>query len=176
VGRPPQPRSALFAKIIHTSLFIVLLTGTISCTGEGNSGTNSTKTISAPPGRELDYTRDLRFLNEDGGVISEIRVAVVDTDEKRNMGLMDVRDMPENRGMLFIFEKEAPLTFWMANTPLSLDIIYVNAQKEIVTIHTNTPPLSEKNFDSSSDAMYAIEVNAGYCLKYDIREGLKVDF
>ncbi len=92
------------------------------------------------------------------------------------MGLMDVRDLPQDRGMLFIFEREAPLTFWMANTPLSLDIIYVNKNKEIVTIHTNTPPLSEQNFDSSSDAMYAIEVNAGYCLRYDIREGLKVDF
>jgi uncharacterized protein len=153
----------------------LLLAGTISCTGGGNSET-TTSTSSTPPGRVLDYTRDLRFLEEDGSVISEIRVAVVDTDETRNMGLMDVRDMPENRGMLFIFEQEAPLTFWMANTPLSLDIIYVNAQKQIVTIHTNTPPLSEKNFDSSSDAMYAIEVNAGYCLKYDIREGLRVDF
>jgi uncharacterized protein len=165
----------LFAKTIHISLFVLLLAGTISCTGGGNSET-TTSTSSTPPGRVLDYTRDLRFLEEDGSVISEIRVAVVDTDETRNMGLMDVRDMPENRGMLFIFEQEAPLTFWMANTPLSLDIIYVNAQKQIVTIHTNTPPLSEKNFDSSSDAMYAIEVNAGYCLKYDIREGLRVDF
>jgi uncharacterized protein len=154
----------------------VLLAGTLSCTGGGTSDINSTTTSSTPPGRVLDYTRDLRFLNEDGSIISEIRVAVVDTDVTRNMGLMDVRDMPENRGMLFIFEKEAPLTFWMANTPLSLDIIYVNARREIVTIHTNTPPLSEKSFDSSSDAMYAIEVNAGYCLKYDIREGLKVDF
>jgi uncharacterized membrane protein (UPF0127 family) len=124
----------------------------------------------------LDYTRDVRFLNDDGSVISEIRVAVVDTDEERNMGLMDVRDLPQDRGMLFIFEREAPLTFWMANTPLSLDIIYVNKEKEIVTIHANTPPLSEQNFDSSSDAMYAIEVNAGYCLRHDIREGLKVDF
>jgi uncharacterized membrane protein (UPF0127 family) len=154
----------------------LLLAGTVSCTGGGNPESRSASSSSTPPGRVLEYTRDLRFLNEDGSVISEIRVAVVDTDEKRNMGLMDVRDMPENRGMLFVFDQEAPLTFWMANTPLSLDIIYVNALKQIVTIHTNTPPLSEKNFDSSSDAMYAIEVNAGYCLKYDIREGLKVDF
>lgn len=155
----------------------MLLTITLSCTGGVSSSTNSTNSVSdEPPGRVLDYTRDLRFLNEDGDMISEIRVAVVDTDEKRNMGLMDVRIMPENRGMLFIFEKEAPLGFWMANTPLSLDIIYVNAHKEIVTIHTNTSPLSEKKFYSSSDSMYAIEVNAGYCLKYDIREGLKVDF
>jgi len=166
----------LFAKTIHTIVFVLLLAGTVSCTGGGNPENRSISSTTIPPGRVLEYTRDLRFLDENGSVLSEIRVAVVDTDEKRNMGLMDVRDMPENRGMLFVFDQEAPLTFWMANTPLSLDIIYVNAQKEIVTIHTNTPPLSEKNFDSSSDAMFAIEVNAGYCLKYDIREGLKVDF
>lgn len=152
------------------------LIGTASCAGGGSSNLEPSATSTTPPGRTLDYTRDVRFLNDDSSVISEIRVAVVDNDETRNMGLMDVRDLPENRGMLFIFEREAPLTFWMANTPLSLDIIFVNAQKEIVTIHTNTPPMSEQNFDSSSDAMYAIEVNAGYCLKYDIREGLKVDF
>lgn len=152
------------------------LIGTASCAGGGSSSPEPSSTSTTPPGRTLDYTRDIRFLAEDGSIISEIRAAVVDNDETRNMGLMDVRDLPENRGMLFIFEREAPLTFWMANTPLSLDIIFVNAQKEIVTIHTNTPPMSEQNFDSSSDAMYAIEVNAGYCLKYDIREGLKVDF
>jgi uncharacterized protein len=166
----------LFANIKQLNFLVLLLAGTLSCTGGGNSTPGTATTSSIPAGRVLDYTQDVRFLNEDGNVISEIRVAVVDTDEERNMGLMDVREMPENRGMLFVFDKEAPLTFWMANTPLSLDIIYVNARKEIVTIHTNTPPLSEKNFDSSSNAMYAIEVNAGYCLKYDIREGLKVDF
>lgn len=157
-------------------MLALTLIGTISCAGGGSSSPETPPATTTPPGRTLDYTRDVRFLNEEGSVISEIRVAVVDNDESRNMGLMDVRDLPENRGMLFVFDREAPLTFWMANTPLSLDIIFVNAQKEIVTIHANTPPMSEKNFDSSSDAMYAIEVNAGYCLKYDIREGLKVDF
>ena len=151
--------------------------GIMSCSGSEKPSQSSSESAVAPiPGRTLEYTRDVRFLADDGSVISEIRVAVVDNDETRNMGLMDVRDLPENRGMLFVFEREAPLTFWMANTPLSLDIIFVNARKEIVTIHHNTPPLSEKNFDSSSNAMYAIEVNAGYCLKHDIREGLKVDF
>lgn len=129
-----------------------------------------------PAGRTLEYTQDIRFLDDQGEVISEIRAAVVDTDESRNMGLMDVRELPEDRGMLFVFDREAPLSFWMANTPLSLDIIFVNQAKEIVRIHANTPPLSEQNFESEADAMYAIEVNAGYCVRHDIREGLKVDF
>ena len=129
-----------------------------------------------PAGRTLEYTQDIRFLDDQGEVISEIRAAVVDTDESRNMGLMDVRELPEDRGMLFVFDREAPLSFWMANTPLSLDIIFVNEAKEIVRIHANTPPLSEQNFESEADAMYAIEVNAGYCVRHDIREGLTVDF
>jgi len=164
----------LFANTIRIAAFLTIIAGTFSCTG-GESPSPAAQTPQNT-GRTIEYVRDIRFLDEAGSVISEIKAAVVDTDEERNMGLMDVRSMPENRGMLFIFDREAPLSFWMANTPLSLDIIFVNQAKEIVRIHASTPPLSERNFNSDEDAMYAIEVNAGYCLRYDIREGLKVDF
>jgi uncharacterized protein len=154
-------------------LFIVLIAGATAC----SSDNRTQKSVSQKPtGRILDYTKEIHFLDNKGEKVSSILAAVVDTDEERNQGLMDVWQMPENNGMLFIFEYEAPLSFWMANTPLSLDIIFLNKDKEIVTIHSNTPPLSERQFESRENAMYVIEVNAGYCLKYDIREGLKVDF
>lgn len=154
-------------------LSLAVLTG---CGGNSENTTSQSETPRTKPGRTLDYTRNIQFLNEDSGVISEIRAAVVDDDDSRNMGLMDVHDLPENRGMLFVFHMQAPLSFWMANTPLSLDIIFVNKDFEIVRIHHSTPPYSEQSFESGSDAMYAIEVNAGYCVRHDIREGLKVAF
>jgi hypothetical protein len=153
---------------------VLIITGASSCSSD--TGTKQTSSSQTPRGRVLDYTKEIRFLDDKGNKISSIKAAVVDTDEERNQGLMDVWDMPENNGMLFVFDYEAPLSFWMANTPLSLDIIFLNKDKEIVNIHTNTPPLSERQFESKGNAMFVIEVNAGYSLKYDIREGLRVDF
>lgn len=108
--------------------------------------------------------------------MSSIDAAVADDSEERNQGLMDVRDLPKTKGMLFIFEKNEPRSFWMANTPLSLDIIFVNEQKEIVRIHHSTQPFSEKSITSEEPAKYVIETNAGYCISHDIQEGMKVHF
>jgi uncharacterized membrane protein (UPF0127 family) len=70
--------------------------------------------------------------------------------------------LAENQGMLFIFEDDAPRAFWMKNTVLSLDMIFVNSRNEIVTIHKNTTPYSEQSYESTKPAKYVIEVNAGY--------------
>lgn len=105
-----------------------------------------------------------------------MEVAVADDNHERNQGLMDVRDLPSSKGMLFIFDENQPRSFWMANTPLPLDIIFVNADKEIVRIHHNTQPFSEKSFASDEPAKYVVETNAGYCISHDIQEGTKVSF
>ena len=64
--------------------------------------------------------------------------------------------------MLFIFDNERPLSFWMKNTYIPLDIIYVNKSLEIVTIQENTMPLNEKPIPSEKPALFVVEVNAGY--------------
>lgn len=129
------------------------------------------QTESPLPSRTLDYTATVSFLNPDGSVISEIDAAVADNDRSRSEGLMDIHDLPETAGMLFIFEDEAPRSFWMASTPLSLDIFYVNEAMEIVRVHQNTPPYSHESIESELPAKYVIEVNAGYALRHDITEG-----
>lgn len=129
-----------------------------------------------PKGRSLDYSRKVTFLNEEGSTITTIEVAVADDEDERNMGLMDVNDLPEKKGMLFIFEEQQPLSFWMANTPLSLDIFFVNESMEIVRIHQNTRPFSEKNLTSEKPALYVIETNGGFSVSHDIQEGMKVSF
>ncbi|HEX6982180.1 MAG TPA: DUF192 domain-containing protein [Balneolaceae bacterium] len=110
----------------------------------------------------------------EGDTVSTIEVAVADTDQERSQGLMDVRELGESKGMLFIFEGEQPRSFWMANTPLPLDIIFVNAEGEIVRIHHSAKPFSEENFLSGEPAKYVVEVNAGYTIAHDIKEGMKV--
>jgi len=127
-------------------------------------------------GRVLDYTGTVTFLNADEKEITTIDVAVADTPEQRSLGLMDVRNMPAGKGMLFIFDREEPLSFWMANTPLPLDLIFVNRNKQIVRIHHNAQPFSERQFPSGAPAIYVVEVNAGFCIDNDITEGHHILF
>lgn len=126
--------------------------------------------------RTLDYERPISFLTVEGDTISTIEAAIADDDKKRSQGLMDVNELPATKGMLFIFDENKPRSFWMANTPLSLDIIFANADKTIVRIHHSTQPFSERNLTSEQPARYVIETNAGYCISHDIQEGMKVVF
>jgi uncharacterized protein len=104
-------------------------------------------------------------------VITTIDIEIANTDEKRMQGLMFRSSMAENNGMLFTFPFEDQQSFWMKNTILSLDIIYVNAKKEIVSIQKYAEPYSERPLPSFKPAQYVVEVNAGFCDRHRIGEG-----
>ncbi len=130
-----------------------------------------------PTGRTLDYSGTVWFLEEaEADTVTIIEVAVADDESSRSVGLMDVYDMPMGSGMLFVFDDEAERSFWMANTPIALDIIFVNADRKIIRIHQNTRPYSERNIYSEGPAQFVVEVNAGFVLRNDIREGMRIDF
>lgn len=156
-------------KLNKLHIFILVLSlSAVSCSGEEANKKEEQK------GRTIEYTQEVTFLNTDGEAITTIEVAVADDAEERNMGLMDVNNLPPDKGMLFIFDKQEPLSFWMANTPLSLDIFFVNESGEIVRIHQNAQPFSEKNLRSEKPAKYVIETNSGFSVSHDIQEGMKV--
>ncbi len=67
-------------------------------------------------------------------------VEIADTAEKQALGLMFRDSMPPDQGMLFIFPREAPRSFWMKNTRIPLDIMYFNEDLELVSISADTPP------------------------------------
>lgn len=106
----------------------------------------------------------------------EIIAEIVEDDYSRAKGLMFRENLPDNQGMLFIFENEAPRHFWMKNTTLSLDILYLDASLNIVSIHKNTTPLSEQLYPSGKPAMYVIEVRAGFTDQYQVNIGHSVSY
>lgn len=125
--------------------------------------------------RVLEYSSEVSFYSSNGErLISTVEVAVADDDLSRSEGLMDVHNLPSDSGMLFIFEGDRPRSFWMANTPLSLDILFANSEMEIVRIYRNTPPYSHEQIRSELPAKYVVEVNAGYTLRHDITEGMRI--
>jgi len=106
--------------------------------------------------------------------IINIDIEIADNDYERQLGLMNRQSMEEMQGMLFIFPAERYQSFWMVNTLFSLDMIFINSNKEIVTIHKDTTPLSEQSYPSSAPALYVLEVNAGFCEKHNVKLGDKV--
>lgn len=137
---------------------------------------NSKDTQKPNQGRQLKIATEVTFINSEGNEISTIRAAVADEQQERNQGLMDVNEMPPDAGMLFIFPKEEELSFYMANTPLPLDIMFVNKDSMIVRIHHNTTPFSSEQLLSEEPAKYVVETNAGYAVSHDIQEGMKIRF
>ena len=156
-------------NLVVLLVFVVFLW---SCGSEKQEQTNSTQ----PKGRVVTPEADLAFLNNLGEEISTLKIAIADLPEERNQGLMDVRNMPQDTGMLFIFDEEAPRSFWMANTPLPLDIMYVSRDSVIVRIYQNTTPFSETSLPSDAPAQFVVETNGGYALNYGITEGMKIRF
>ena len=88
-------------------------------------------------------------------------VEVMRTPEQLSQGLMFRRYLPEDRGMLFDFKTEQPVQFWMKNTYLPLDMIFISKAGKIVSIAENTEPLSEKLVPSGAPVAAVLEVNAG---------------
>lgn len=91
-------------------------------------------------------------------------------DASRTKGLMHRKSIPENWGMIFVFAEERDLGFWMKNTLIPLDIIYVDAQGKVVSIH-RMEPLDERTTESKGPAKYAIELNAGQAAACGVKEG-----
>lgn len=105
-----------------------------------------------------------------------VTVELADTPQKRRLGLMYRKDLKDDEGMLFLFPKEEPLTFWMKNTPLSLDIIFINRARQIVGIVKEATPYSEKPLPSGQPAQFVVEVPAGFCQRRGIEVGDRVEF
>jgi uncharacterized membrane protein (UPF0127 family) len=104
-------------------------------------------------------------------LIKIIDIEIAEDDYERALGLMYRYSMSDSVGMLFIMEKEEAQSFWMKDTYISLDIIHLNKDFEIVKIQETTQPLSEQSIPSIEKSKYVIEVIGGFCDKLNIEEG-----
>jgi uncharacterized protein len=95
-------------------------------------------------------------------------------DEQRARGLMFRRELPEGRGMLFDFHREQPITMWMQNTYIPLDMIFIRGDGRILSIAENTEPLSTRVISSGGPVRAVLEVIAGTAKKLGIRPGDRV--
>ena len=118
----------------------------------------------------------LVFLNAEKDTIRQVDIEIADNTQESTQGMMFRTSMPYDRAMLFIMQYEREQSFWMRNTKISLDIIYVNGNKEIVTIYKHTQPYSQSPIPSFKKAKYVVETSAGFCDKFGIEEGNFIEF
>jgi uncharacterized protein len=105
-----------------------------------------------------------------------LRVEVVDTLEKQERGLMFRQSLPENEGMLFVYREPQELAFWMRNTIIPLDIVFVGADGIILNIHQARPLDESVLYRSAGAAKYVIETNQGWFSRHGIRPGDRITF
>ena len=106
--------------------------------------------------------------------VHSFSVEVVDDDASRAKGLMFRRSLPEGTGMLFDFKVEQDVAFWMQNTYIPLDMIFIRADGRILRIAENTEPMSTKQVPSGGKVLAVLEVIAGTTRKLGIVAGDRV--
>jgi len=103
------------------------------------------------------------------------QVEVMRTPEQRARGLMFRRFMPADRGMLFDFEQTAPVSMWMQNTYIPLDMVFIRADGTVARIAEQTEPLSTRTIPSGEPVLSVLEVNGGVAARIGLKPGDRIE-
>ena len=133
------------------------------------------KTVT-PPVIEFKHEGNLQIIDSIGVLKKEIQIEIADNDFEQQTGLMYRKQMDTNKGMLFVFDEIKVRSFYMKNTYISLDIIYIDTENTIINIAKNAEPLNENSLFSDAPAKYVLEINAGLSEKWGIKKGDKISF
>ncbi|WP_461532369.1 DUF192 domain-containing protein [Sinomicrobium sp.] len=157
-------------RILIVIIFGGLLILNTSCKGDKKS--SSVKT------QEIHFTKEgeLNLFNTDATLLKRLEIEIADDEYQVETGLMYRTEMAENRGMLFVFDNEELRYFYMKNTYIPLDIIYIDATQKIVSIKANAEPLNENSIPSDFPAQYVLEVNAGMAKKWGLQPGDSISY
>jgi uncharacterized protein len=116
-------------------------------------------TIATGEGRELSF-----------------KVEIADTPPKRELGLQYRRELAADHGMLFLFPAEKEQSFWMKNTPIALDLIFINKARRIVGIVEQAVPFSLEPRSVRAPSQFVLEINGGISRRFGIKAGDVVRF
>lgn len=116
----------------------------------------------------------LAFLTPERDTLTTIDVEIAETDEARMRGLMGRRSLPRRGGMLFIMDTADTTGFWMRNTPLPLDIIFVGPDSQVVNIAKRTTPYSDEVIQPDGPKKFVVEVRAGFTDRVGINDSTRV--
>jgi uncharacterized membrane protein (UPF0127 family) len=166
--------------VFQLVILAILSLGILQSCGNEESGETS-KTPKPLPGTTFEHEGNLTFYMGDFQGDStnpvEIKIEIAETEGTITQGLMNRSSMDFDKGMLFIFNDNVARSFWMKNTIISLDIIFIDINNKIIAIKERTTPYSEAQVTSNNiPAKYVLEVNAGFVSKHGTQVGNEVYF
>ncbi len=108
---------------------------------------------------------------------TKITIEIAENDHDRQRGLMYRTKMGDDHGMIFSFEKKSDHAFWMHNTCIPLDMLFIDDDGLVVGIEENTPTISDDTFEVGCESKYVLEVNAGWTRAHGVMAGqwVKID-
>ncbi len=146
-------------------LFIAFLIFQISCK-EGSKKEIKTTTVA------FKKEGTLQILQKDtDSILAHLDIEIADSDYERETGLMYRNTMKMNQGMLFIFDDVSMRYFYMKNTQIPLDLIYLDDKLRIASFQKNAQPMNENSLPSKVPVQYVLEVNAGLADKWSLAVG-----
>ena len=116
------------------------------------------------------------ILIDNGEKIIKINAEIADDNDEKAKGLMFREELDENYGMFFVFDDERELTFWMKNTLIPLDMIFIDGNLQIADIKNAVPCRKDpcELYKSSKPAKYVLEVNSGFSTRNNVKIGNKI--
>jgi uncharacterized protein len=148
----------------HSSLFVVLVT--VSAIAAGRAVAEDQAMLLPVDAAALEVLSDNK--------VFPFTVEVADTDDERARGLMFRTDLPKDRVMLFDFGTERSISMWMKNTPLPLDMVFAEADGDVVAVIRNTRPFSLEVLSVEKPVRYVVEFKAGVVAEFGINAGDKL--
>jgi uncharacterized protein len=125
---------------------------------------------------QKDLPRGKVVLSTESGKEITVRVEIVADPETRSTGLMFRQRLADDEGMLFLFNEEEHQSFWMKNTYLPLDMIFIKADMTVLGVSENTVPLTLDGCSVPGNSQFVLEVNANFARRHDIKPGTKTRF
>ncbi|OBQ55947.1 DUF192 domain-containing protein [Tamlana sp. s12] len=127
---------------------------------------------------EVSFSKEgeLTIFSTENTPKTTLDIEIADTDFDIQTGLMYRNSMQKNQGMLFVFDDEQERFFYMKNTKISLDLVYIDANKKIVSFQENAKPFDESSLPSNVPAQFVLEINAGLVNTWNLKIGDSIQF
>ncbi|MEY8098344.1 DUF192 domain-containing protein [Falsihalocynthiibacter sp. S25ZX9] len=105
---------------------------------------------------------------------AQFQIEIADTNESRAQGLMHRTEMPRMSGMLFLYDSPRPMAFWMRNTLIPLDLLFIAPNGEVLAIHERAKPLDETHIPGPDGSIAVLEINGGMAETLGIKAGSQI--
>lgn len=153
-------------RVIGAILLIVITYSSLALAAEGR--------IHPPPAKRPVFARDGVTVKGQAGQRQRLWLEIARTPDELAYGLMKLKELPGTDGMLFVMPQPQPLHFWMKDTLMPLDMLFIDAEGTVMRIEAEADPGSERFISSWRPAKAVLEIQGGLAARWDIKVGDKL--